>query len=919
MESAWLSFRESAKDVSGRGWAIRRAGRRAAVWVSVTMGLLLSPADVRAVPPPSLGKELIPADMPADVRRRVEQLYSKDDSECLAALWGLREMGPAAVSAAPFLATMLDGHFASSTPNAAAAALARMGPGAFDAVAVAASSTGDDARRRAVLVLAQIDGPRAVPVIVDLFAEGLDGNPHVGALRTIGGPAREYLFRAVESPDANRRRAAVRAMPALSSLRVNYHDVPGVHGGVHKEGASPYTQATVDVLLKALGDGDIEVRLAALRSLARVASCRDKEMPLDATLRAALKAENPAVRQGVIEVVLRTDATDQTKFDALKPLAGDANKSVRKEAIAAISSLTGQREQVVSLMIQLLTDGDPAARETAALTLGKMRVTEAEQRLLTALEDPSRPVRVAAALALGRCGGKAGIDALMRLTKSDEPLLRFEATRALCERCLDLRGVHWDNRLTYRMTGSQDPWTTRSGLLPLPASLRGSFPYDDVRALMGEILESPRSDLHVPAAEALIEGARERHVPDSVLLAALKSPDRIAWLVALLHMAQVRSAPDQRFLDPLRHIARAGAGWPASDDLALSLLARMGDTETVLRHCERLFKSGHPKIVNGAVGILTALGDPGLDLLLKQLGDRRADVRETTIKALAPRINHPRVQAFVGSAIKSEDDSLRRGAEQLMASVDKKGAPPPTLEAQWRAAILSGGDEWRAHLRRVDATAVQTVKGLLQDTDSGVRAAAAVILGATTDTSAVSDLVKALADPSPQVRAQAAESLGRLGDHQATAALVAALADLEEGVVEAAAAALGRLGDPAAVAPLVKALAQRDGGVRRAAAHSLGVMEDARAIDALRHTLAQDPHWGVRQAAAAALGRQAIESHVPFLIAALRDGHWAVRRAAHDALAVITRQTLEPDPDVWRAWWQRGRGNDLIRPPAPQK
>jgi HEAT repeat protein len=368
MGDGMLVLRESTRDVNPCGRSVRRAGRWAAVWLLAKTALLWSPTAGWAVPPPSLSKELIRADMPAEVRRLVEQLYSQDDRECEAALWALRELGPEAVSAAPFLATMLDGHFGSATPNAAAAALAKMGKGAFEAVAAAASSTGEDARRRAVLVLAQLDGPRAAPMIVDLFAKGLDDNPHLGALRSIGEPARAYLFRAVESADVDRRRAAVRALPALSGLRVDYHDLAG-GGGVHREGGWSRTQATVDVLLKALGDGDIEVRLGALRSLARVASCRDKEMPLDATLRAALKAKSPAVRKEVIKVVLRTDETDQTKFDALKPLASDANERVRAEAIAALCSLTGHRAQVVSLMLQLLdlqADGQPGPLAGAA-------------------------------------------------------------------------------------------------------------------------------------------------------------------------------------------------------------------------------------------------------------------------------------------------------------------------------------------------------------------------------------------------------------------------------------------------------------------------------------------------------------------------------------------------------------------------
>ncbi|MGD0898684.1 MAG: HEAT repeat domain-containing protein [Thermoguttaceae bacterium] len=868
--------------------------------MAVTAALL--PAATRSAPPPSLVKELIPADMPAEVRRHVEQLYSRSDKECLAAIGSLSEMGPAAAPAAPFLASMLDGHFSTPSANMAAAALMRIGKEAFDAVAATASSTGAEARCRAVLVLARIDGPRAAPVIFELFETGLGGDPQLGALRLIGEPAREHVFQAARSSDAVKRRAAMQAVLAFASVHPSYHDIGG-------PGADPggrgwrHTQAVADLLLEALGDRDAEVRFVAARSLAHIAHCSDKRLPLSETLRAALKDENPRVRSAAVEAAVRADELDQTKYEALAPLVGDVDQDVRIEAVAAIGLLPGQRERAVPLLMKLLTDDSAAARERAALTLGKMRVVEAEPSLLKALEDPTRPVRVAAALALGRCGGKDGIEALIRVTKTDDVLLTFEAARALCERCLDLRGVHWSNRLTYRMTGSEAPWTTRSALLPLPASLRDSFPADSVRDCMVELLAGPNRDLHTPAAEALIEGSLGMKVPDSVLLAAFRSPAHNAQLVALLHMEQMRSVPDQRFLEPLRRLTRTPL-----DQLALPILVRMRDTETVLFRCERILKHDSSKIASGAPGILAALGEPGLDLLLKHLGDPRADVRETVVTALTPQIDHPRVQAFVAAALNGKDDHLRRGAEQLTALTEKKVAPPPTPQSQWRAAILSGGNGGRAHAKQVDDKAVEIMKGLLQDTDSEVRVTAAAVLGeAQGAPAAVAILTAALKDQSPPVRAQASESLGRLGDRRATAALLSAMNDSEEAVREAAAEALGRLGNPAALGPLVKALGSRDAGVRRAAAQSLGRLEDARALDALRGALRDDPHWRVRQAAAAALGRAPANFHVPLLIDALGDEHWAVCRAAHESLLSITHEKLQPDPEVWRAWWEKTR------------
>ena len=884
----------------------RPAGALPLAVVAVILWTSLAPAaenrpDLDPIQP-SLGKETIPADMPAELRRLVEQLYSSDQYVCVAAAQALGEMGPKAVPAAPFLASLLDGHWAQPAPNGAAEALLRIGKGAFDSAAAAVAGTGEEARRRALLVMARLDGPRTIPVAVDMLATGTGGDFCLGALRVIGEPARDYVFRAATSPDAARRRDAVLALPAFSSGGLRYRDISGYGAGDRAQGAWRRTQAVVDMLTEAMGDRDEGVRLAAIGSLVKVSGCRDKQMPLGESLRAALKDANPAIRLAAITLALAADEADAAKFDALAPLMNDADPDVRVAAAAALENLPGGQGRGADLLVGLLKDPVDAVRERAALALGKMRASEAEGPLLKALEDPSAPVRTAAALALGRCGGNAGIEALMRLAKTDDAWLSFQAVLALTERWLDIRGVSWSNRLMFRMLGSEH-WEARSGLRPLPPSLRGPFPHDRVRSLMVEVLEGPDRALHAVAAEALIEGLPDGDVPDSVLLAALNSPEKMAWYVALLHLEQSRSVPDERLVGAIRRAADKGGGWPGVDGMALAVLARIGDAETVLRHCKRLLGNSYSKVACGAARFLAALGEPGLGLMLNHLGDPREDVRDSMAHALARQADHPRVRAFVESALKSDSDALRQGAQQVMALTRKQTAPRAVVEAELRAAMAGGADGWRAHLRQVDMTAARIAKALLQDSDSNVRAAAADILAESGDPSAAPALRKALADDSAPVRARAIEALAALGDRAAVAALIAALDDGAEAVRAAAAAALGRLGDPAAIGPLAKALGRPDWHLRRAAAEALGSFADPRAAEALTKALAEDPHWAVRAAAATALGRRKEAAAVPPLLAGLADGHWYVRRAAHGALTVVTGQDLPADGGAWQTWW----------------
>lgn len=52
---------------------------------------------------PKIPKEKIPSDIPSDVRKQIESLYSSEPAERLSAVYGLREMGKKASLAVPFL------------------------------------------------------------------------------------------------------------------------------------------------------------------------------------------------------------------------------------------------------------------------------------------------------------------------------------------------------------------------------------------------------------------------------------------------------------------------------------------------------------------------------------------------------------------------------------------------------------------------------------------------------------------------------------------------------------------------------------------------------------------------------------------------------------------------------------------------
>jgi HEAT repeat protein len=856
--------------------------------------LLFSCAPAGAGQVPSLGFDAIPPDMPAEVRELVLQLYSDSVRQIVAAEGELGGLGPAAVAAAPYLASMLSGHFSVAEANGAAQALVKIGKGAFDAVAVAAHSLSGETRWRAVLVLAAIDSARAPPVILDIFVAGRGRDQERAALRQCGQPGLDHVVEALGSREAAKRRAAAIALPAFSSISLRCRGLDGHSGTGGRPTSAGNTQMVVDLLLRAVGDPEAEVRLAVLQSLARVTASRDNKtprtdakLPLTDALLAALKDPNAAIRREAVGIASLADGDAKTKSEALQGLAADPDPDVRGAAASALGGPAGEAGRPVGVLAKLLKDPSPEIRERAALALGASGAPEAEALLLEALKDESRPVCLAALKALAAVSGRAGVEALIPLVqRHTDPAVRVEALQTLA---LVYQGCCAQPRKGHVKTVK--------GLAPEDAALT-----DAIFPVLAQAMADPLADLHLPAIQALGRTPRDSGrdiVP--LLILALKSPgDGVAH--AAHHVIMDGGFYDQRLLPVLHEAVLRGR----RRGHEFELLGKFADPRSV-PVLEKVAEQGG-LTGSQAIGTLLGIGPAAREAGLKLLGHAQPAVREAASQAIAQRIQLPGMAEFVRAAFAGSDEKLRDGARRVAALVPPAArtfAPP---EARLRASVLEGAEALRMQTERMGKTQIaQAALPLLEDAEPAVRAVAAQIMGQLQERLALPVLKKLVADPSVSVRAQAIEALGRLGDRQGVPAILTALRDPEAGVREAAALALGQLGDGAAVEPLLEVLADPDWCLRRAAAQSLGGLADARAAEALQRLAAQDPHWCVRRAAVSAMGRRADKSLVPALIPALEDEHWSVRSSAHESLVTVTRQKLDPAPEAWRTWWESQR------------
>jgi HEAT repeat protein len=322
----------------------------------------------------------------------------------------------------------------------------------------------------------------------------------------------------------------------------------------------------------------------------------------------------------------------------------------------------------------------------------------------------------------------------------------------------------------------------------------------------------------------------------------------------------------------------------------------MGDSKTVLTRHAKILRSGDTKVGGMVMQQLSAMGDAGLALMLKQLGHRSSGMRGRAVHYLSKKKNEPAVKEFIATALKSEDPNLLDGARRLVGQADgrrssetKPEADPGVLAASLRGNSLDGRQAVRQQLVKLGSPAVPALMRLLEDEDGELRVVVAELLGEIADPSAVPGLIAALGDRAPAVRAQAAGALARVGDRRALPALMKAVGDTAPGVREAVLASLGHFSEPSACDLLVKALDDESWRSRRAAAAALAGHKTADATEALSTTLAEDTHPSVRRAAAAALAHGHTPQGVPSLNTALGDKHWSVRLMARENLKAMPK------------------------------
>ena len=188
---------------------------------------------------------------------------------------------------------------------------------------------------------------------------------------------------------------------------------------------TPGRRAIVTALLAAVKDVNVEVRRAAIRSLAQ----HEDPVALPA-FREALRDADAEIRSSALEAL--SELHDQASAGEIAALLKDANKDVRANAIDALTNL--ELTQMPAALRDALRDPDAEVRHRAAHAVGHFEDAASVPALRALIEDANADVRQAAVEALASIRNEPAIEALILALKNKDAKVREAAAEALGKR-----------------------------------------------------------------------------------------------------------------------------------------------------------------------------------------------------------------------------------------------------------------------------------------------------------------------------------------------------------------------------------------------------------------------------------------------------------------------------------------------------
>jgi HEAT repeat protein len=291
-----------------------------------------------------------------------------------------------------------------------------------------------ETRRAATAALGRIGDPQSVPALIRALPDPELTVDVAGALARIGD-SRAYgpLLKLLGHDRAAVRRAAIGALNSLGHPRMP-QDVRQLltnsdprlrESAVRIAGYFGYTECA-PLLLKAIHDGDENVRRAAVENLPNL----DESRVLSVLL-TAIRDESPKIRGAAAQSLGHLESV--ASVPALTLAMRDSDEWVRYYAVRALGQIRSP-ESIDALASALREDQAVQVRIAAADALGAIGGRRIVSVLAPFVNSEDSNLSRAALLALGVVGHPDALHPILSALRSDDPLRRLNAVRAIAAR-----------------------------------------------------------------------------------------------------------------------------------------------------------------------------------------------------------------------------------------------------------------------------------------------------------------------------------------------------------------------------------------------------------------------------------------------------------------------------------------------------
>ncbi len=444
------------------------------------------------------------------------------------------------------------------------------------------------------------------------------------------------------------------------------------------------------MLARKLKDPDPEVRQAALEDLGNIGSRGDVK-----TIAAALKDEKSSVRRAAAQALRKIG--DPRAVEALATgLADDKlpGPGWQTEFVVALESFNDPR--AIEPLITALNHPQPKVRRAAASALGKLKNVSTMDALIVAVKDPDPDVAREAGDALAKIGQPA-VPHLLRILENERGYSQNIAAEALgiagdpvaipaLIEALKEKDSYLQITVAKALARFNDPRVITPLIEALDESSTAAFFYG-VREEAEMSLIKMGSTAVQPLIDALNNRFGQSRVFVAKMLGQIPDPRSFEPLVSVLQdtNADVRKAA----IYSLAAIEKRRAIEP--------ILPLLDDPDAPTRRvaAETLIKIGWEIKTDadqakylaalGKYADALALGDAGIDALLKLLHDEDDGVRKTVSRVLG-RTADPRVlQSLRNATLQESKPEIQKNIIEALEAAGNNAAPS-------LVALLESGD-----------------------------------------------------------------------------------------------------------------------------------------------------------------------------------------------------------------------------------